>query len=268
MASSAKSTASSVSSSKPVQLLARGGYAANGVLHILIGILAISVAWGGGGKADQSGALGAVAANPGGVILLWLMAIGLFALALWSVAQAFLETESDTKKLWGQRAKDIGKAVAYGVIGFTSLRFATGSGGSDGDQGAQSFSAQLLGSPLGVAALIVVALGVLAIGGYFIAKGARKKFLEDIVPPTGTVGKATELTGMIGYIAKGVSLVIVGLLFGIGAITSDASRTEGLDGALKSLTDLPFGQILLTAVGLGFMAYGVYSFVRARRARL
>ncbi|MFD1713790.1 DUF1206 domain-containing protein [Amnibacterium flavum] len=268
MPTSAKATASNVSSSKPVQILARGGYAANGVLHILIGFLAISVAWGGGGNADQSGALGAVAANPGGVVLLWLMTVGLFALALWSVTQAFLATESDTKKLWAERAKDVGKAIAYGAIGATALRFAMGGGGGSGDQDAQSLSAQLLQSPFGVVALVVVALGILAIGVYFIVKGARKKFLEDIVPPSGKAGRATQLTGMVGYIAKGVALIVVGILFGVAAVTSDASRTAGLDGALKSLVELPFGPVILTAVGLGFIAYGVYSFVRARRAKL
>ncbi|BDI22955.1 hypothetical protein L3i23_17310 [Herbiconiux sp. L3-i23] len=262
-----KGAARSVGSSRAVKVLARTGYAANGVLHILIGVIAISVALGGGGSADQSGALGALAGNPFGANLLWVMAVGLAALALWGVVQAIIASSADTKETWKLRAKEGGKAVAYAAVSVTAFRYAMGSS-SDGDQSAQSLSATLLENPFGVALLLVVAAGILGIGAYFVVKGANRKFLDDIDRPSGRAGRATELIGMVGYIAKGVALAVVGILFGTAAVTTDPEQAAGLDGALKALAELPFGAVVLALIGLGFIAYGVYCGIRARYARL
>ena len=234
----------------------------NGVLHLLIGALALAVAFGGSESADQNGALGAVAANPGGVILLWVIVIGMFALALFQILSTVLVTGSD-KDAWAERAKEGGKAVAYIAVGATALRFAMGSGGGGGDE-ASTLSAQLLQTPGGVILLVAVALGVLAIGIYFIVKGAKKKFLDDIT----SSGRAVRAVGTAGYIAKGIAIAIVGFFFGIAAFTADPEAATGLDGALKSLTELPFGSVLLTIVAIGLVAFGLYCFARARFARL
>ena len=234
----------------------------NGVLHLLIGALALAVAFGGSESADQNGALGAVAANPGGVILLWVIVIGMFALALFQILTTVLVTGSD-KDAWAERAKEGGKAVAYIAVGATALRFAIGSGGGGGDE-ASTLSARLLQTPGGVILLVAVALGVLAIGIYFIVKGAKKKFLDDIT----SSGRVTTTVGTAGYIAKGIAIAIVGFFFGVAAFTADPEAATGLDGALKSLTELPFGTVLLTIVAIGLVAFGVYCFARARFARL
>jgi MFS family permease len=248
--------------------LARVGYAMSGVLHILIGVLAIAIAVGSGqGSADQSGALGAVASNPAGIVLLWVMALGLFALALWELASAALARESDTKERWKTRLKNVGKAAAYIAVGVTALSFALGSGNSSGQQ-TQSFTATLLQAPGGVVLVVLVGLGIVAVGGYFIYKGARKRFTEDLRMPSGTAGQTTVRLGMVGYIAKGAALLVVGILFCVAAVTSDPSQASGLDGAVRTIASLPFGAVLLVFVGLGFIAYGLYCFVRAKNARL
>ncbi|WP_150308406.1 DUF1206 domain-containing protein [Planctomonas psychrotolerans] len=255
-------------SSDAFEMLARLGYAVNGLLHLIIGAIAITIATtAGGGSADQSGALGRLASTPGGGFLLWVVVVGLAALGLWQITQVFRVSDPDTKKAWGKRAKEAGKAVAYLAIAVTAFRFATGgSSSSSGDT--QSLSAQLLGTPGGVILLFLVGLGVVAVGLYFIYKGATKKFLEDIRTPSGTVGSATERLGQAGYIAKGIAVAVVGVLFGVAAVTTDPAEATGLDGALRSLAELPFGTAILVAVGIGLVAYGVYCFVRARTARL
>ena len=74
--------------------------------------------------------------------------------------------------------------------------------------------------------------------------------------------------GVIGYIAKGIALALVGVLFVTAAAQNSASKATGLDGALRSLRQQAFGPWLLTAVGLSIAAYGVYSFAREARTRL
>ena len=77
---SAVDAARTATRSVPLQALARLGFAVNGLLHILIAAIAISVAVGASaGTADQSGALGQLAGNPGGVFILWTIVVGLFA---------------------------------------------------------------------------------------------------------------------------------------------------------------------------------------------
>ncbi|MFP7761167.1 DUF1206 domain-containing protein [Marisediminicola sp. LYQ134] len=264
---STQDAARDVSRSRGFRLVARSGYAVNGILHALIGGIAISIALGEGGSADQSGALAGLAATPGGVFVLWFAVVGLVGLGAWQVVQAIIVPPQDEKRKWAERAKEFGKAVAYLAVASTAFTYARG-GSSDSSSDSTSVTATLLESPVGVALVVALGLAVIAIGGYFVFKGATKKFHEDVAIPGGTLGRAVDAAGVVGYIAKGVALAVVGILFIVAGVTHDASEATGLDGALKSLTELPFGQVILWVVGAGLIAFGVYCFARARWTKL
>lgn len=266
MTDSAQNTASRVQNHPAVRIAARAGFAVNGLLHILIGGIALGVAFGSGGEADQGGALAAVAAAPFGTVLLWVLVVGLWGLGLFQVLEAVIIRGTD-KDAWADRAKEGGKGVAYLAIGATAFTYARG-GSSDSSEQSQSLTAQLLATPGGVVLILVLAVAVIAIGGYFIVKGAKKKFLDDITVPREPAGRATTVLGTIGYCAKGVAIVVVGILFAVAAFSADATEAAGLDGALSALAALPFGAIVLSVIAIGLIAYGVYCFVRARYARL
>ncbi|MFC0681095.1 DUF1206 domain-containing protein [Lysobacter korlensis] len=267
VSSSARSPLRKAANSRPVELGARIGYAVNGLLHGVIGGLAIAVALGTGDNPDQSGALSALASTPGGGALLWVMVVGFAALGLWQLLETLLVRDADTKRRWIGRVKEGGKAVVYLSLAVSALRFAV-PGGSSGGDSTRDFTARLLGQPFGVLLLLLLAALVIGVGGFFIVKGVRKKFLEDIRTPTGSAGDATVVVGVAGYVAKGIALVVVGVLFGVAAVTTDPEQATGLDAALLALAELPYGVAVLIAVGVGFIAYGVYCVVRARRARL
>lgn len=258
--------ASRLQNSRALTTAARAGYLVNGLLHMLIGGIALGVAFGGGGAADQGGALGQLAQNPLGIAVLWIVVAGMWALGLFQLLEAALVRGTD-RDAWFDRAKEAGKGIAYLAIGATAFGYATG-GGSDSSGQTQSLSAQLLASPGGVALLLALAAGVIAIGAYFVVKGARKRFVGDLRVPPGTAGRVAVTTGVVGYIAKGVAIAVVGVLFGVAAVTADPEEATGLDGALKSLAALPLGVAILTAVALGLIAYGIYCFFRARYTRL
>ena len=76
--------------SASLEAVARVGLIAYGVVHLLISWLALQLAWGAAARksADPSGALRTVADQPLGRILLWLVALGLVALALWQASEA------------------------------------------------------------------------------------------------------------------------------------------------------------------------------------
>ncbi|MGA8047326.1 MAG: DUF1206 domain-containing protein [Dermatophilaceae bacterium] len=243
---------------------ARLGYAMSGLIHLLIGWIAVQVAWGIGGgsqEADQSGALARVASTPTGPFLLWLAVAGFALLALWQVTEAVVGSHGGE---WTDRAKAAGKAVLYAVFAFTAFRVTQRAGGSS-EETTDSLTAQIMSAPGGQVLVGLIGLAVIAGGGYHIWKGWTRGFLEDLDDHP---ARFVEVAGRAGYIAKGIALIIVGGLFVSAALSAQASEAGGLDAALKTLRDQPFGPYLLTLVGVGIAGYGVYSFGRARHARL
>ena len=138
---SAASAANAAQDSTTFRVLARIGYVVLGILHLLIGGIAISIATGGGGEnADQGGAMEQIQQSPAGVFLLWIIVLGLLALAIWQIAEAVIERDPDSKKKWAHRVKFLGTAGAYLAIGATALVYALG-GQSQSSESSQSFSA-------------------------------------------------------------------------------------------------------------------------------
>jgi hypothetical protein len=253
---------------------ARAGFAVSGVLHFLIAFIVLRIAFGtGGGNADQSGALSTLSQQPGGSLMLWVAAVGMAALALWHVAEAIVgkhpgersrsQQDSEDRPAW-KRAKDIGVAILYFSIAFSAARFAMGSGQSSGQQNT-GLTAQLLQSGWGKALLIAVGLGVVAVGGYHVYKGFSKKFCKDL---RGSCSGLVEKVGITGYIAKGLVFAGAGLLVIIASLTADPSKAAGLDAAVKTLGQAPFGKFLLILAAVGIAAFGAYSFVRSRHGRM
>jgi hypothetical protein len=97
-----------------------------------------------------------------------------------------------------------------------------------------------------------------------VHKGWKRRFVRDLVH---NPGRFVTAAGRLGYIAKGVALAVVGVLFVTAAVHADPDEAGGLDSALRTLGGQPFGVVLLTVVALGLVAYGVYSFARARWTR-
>ncbi|MGR0220368.1 DUF1206 domain-containing protein [Agromyces sp. ZXT2-6] len=263
-----KSAASAAQNSRILEVLARIGYVVLGIVHVVIGAIAISVAQGAGGEADQGGAMQQVASWPFGLVLLWVIGLGLFALALWQIAEAFLVRDPDTKKKWGYRVKYVGTAIAYTAIGVTALTYALG-GRSSSEQSTDALSAQLLATPGGVFLLALVGLIILGVGAAFVYRGAKRKFEKHLMlPGRESTHKGITTFGIVGYIAKGIAVAIVGVLFVVAAVTADPEAAGGLDAALKSLTELPFGVFILWLVGAGLIVYGIFCFARARYAKM
>jgi hypothetical protein len=261
--------------SKAFEYTARAGFAASGVLHLLVAFIILRLAFGSGGNADQSGALATLAKQPGGAIMLWIAAVGLLALGLWRVAEAVVGSKPSERPGHAQgqdqghssgwkRVKPLGLAIVNFAIAFSAMKFAMGAGQQSTQQNA-GMSAQLMGSGWGKALLIVVGLVVAVVGGYHVYKGAAKKFQKDLQKYAGT---AITAVGVTGYVAKGLVLLGAGLLVIFAALTADPSKATGLDAAVKTLGHAPFGKVLLILAALGIAAFGAYSFVRSRHGRM
>jgi Domain of Unknown Function (DUF1206) len=172
--------AGNVGSQPLVQTGARVGYAVNGLLHLLIGGIALQVAWSGSGtSADQSGALQTLAGNSLGRLTLWVAVLGFLALGLWQLANGLATRSAAGSSQWAVRGKSISKAIVYLALAWTCFSFAKGKPSSSKAQSAD-FTATLLQQTGGRLLVAVVGLVVIGVGGYHVVKGWTRKFLQDL----------------------------------------------------------------------------------------
>ncbi|MEG9224654.1 DUF1206 domain-containing protein [Aeromicrobium sp. Sec7.5] len=250
---------------------ARVGLAAYGLVHLLIAWIALQVAWSGGGDASSDGALRKLAGQPFGQTVLWVTAVSLVALVLWQVATAVSGYQSeDGFKRTRKRLAAAGRVVVYSVLALSAFKFAAGSGGSSGsDSKEEGLTADLLSAPAGRVLVIIVAIAILAVAARQVHRGWTDSFVHDLDAgaSTGQAGSLVLVVGRTGYVAKGVAIGVVGVLFGWAATSYDPDKAGGLDDALKTVRDQPFGPYLLTGVALGLAAFGLYCFAWARYAR-
>ncbi len=242
--------------------VARAGLVAYGAVHLVIGWLAVQLAFGErSGQASSTGAIEELAQQPFGVVLVWAIALGMFLLALWQGAEAVQGHEDeDGAKRTGKRVTSAGKAVVYVVIGISAVRKAIGSPSSGGTD---STTAKIMDLPAGQLLVGAVGLTIAGIGTFFAVRAWTEGYMKKI-GATGKEGEAYRWLGKAGYAAKGVAFVIVGGLFCYAAVTHEAKKSGGLDQALKEVLDQPFGPVLLALIGAGFAAYGLFCFAWSR----
>lgn len=249
-----------------VEHIARAGLSAYGVVHLLIAWVALQLAFGGSRQeASSKGAFEELASQPFGGTALWAVAIGLALLVLWRVIEAAVgHTEEEGADRWRKRAVSAGKAVLYAVLAFTAFRIVMGDG-SDGG-GGKSMTATVLNWPGGQVLVVLAGLLVLAYGGWTARRGWSDAFMEhlDAEGRSGEVGNVYRWFGRIGYVAKGVSVGLVGALVVHAGWTHRGKEDQGLDDALRTVLEQPFGSFLLSVVAAGLACYGLFSFARAR----
>ncbi|PVZ10945.1 DUF1206 domain-containing protein [Actinomycetospora cinnamomea] len=254
-----------------VELLGRVGLVGYGLVHVLIGLIAVQVAVHGGGQADQQGALAAIAGEPFGFVAIIAVVVGLVAFAIWqglAAATGFRWTSGGerVRKRVGAGAKTIA-VLGVAVVGVRLL--VTGSSGSSAG-GSQQTTAGLLALPGGQVLVGLIGLVVIVVAAATGYTGIARNFSDDLdysrLPDRWR--RPVELLGVVGHVARAVAFAVVGVLFGLAALRADPAQASGLDGALKTLAGQPYGVVLLILVALGFAAFGVFTLAEARARRI
>jgi hypothetical protein len=250
-----------------IEKLARFGYAAKGFVYGLVGFLAVLAAVNAGGKTtDTNGALTTIAAQPFGVFLLVLIAIGLVGYVIWCLVRALQNPEN--KKIYSRIGSLISGAV-YASLAFNAAALAIGSNtGSQGNT-QRDWTALALQQPLGQWLIGIVGALVIGLGFYQFYDAYRTKFRKQLDLSELERQQQDRLVAIsrFGIAARGVVFTIIGFFVIQAARQSNPNRVRGLDGALQSLAQQPFGKILLGIVALGLVAYGIYMFVQAKYRR-
>jgi hypothetical protein len=238
---------------------------ARGIIYILLGWVAVLVALGHAShEADQQGALQLLAGKPYGSLSLWLLGIGFAAYALWRLSEAAYGVAGEGKRA-GPRLRSLGRAVIYGGLAYLTFQVLSGTQGSQSGQ-QQDVTAKVMQHSggrwlVGIAGLIVVFIGLV-----LVMEGIHRRFMKYLRTSqlSPRARRIVELLGVIGTIARGVVVALVGILVIDAAVSYNPAKSGGIDAALLTLRNEPAGAVLLILVALGLVIFGLYGLCEAR----
>jgi hypothetical protein len=257
-----------------IRPVARVGFTAKGIVYATIGVLAAKSAagLGGGRTTDTEGALRTLGRQPHGDVFLVGIGLGLVAYAAWRTVQAVLDVDGKGRDAKGLvvRASFLGSGLVHLGLAATALALFTGARRRAPSEGIEHWTARALAEPYGVWAVGAVGAGVLIAGLYQLYKAHGARFEKRLALEGLGADRRRWIRriGQSGLIARGITFGIIGWFLFQAARHVDPSQARGLAGSLRVLRQQPFGDVLLGAVGVGFVAYGLHSLVMARYRRL
>ena len=250
--------------SRAFELLSRAGFVARGVVYAIIGVLALRLAVGDGGKlVNQQGAFHTVARQPLGTALLVALAVGLGGYALWRFVRAGLGRGPEGRDSSFERIAALASGLVYAALCVLAIEVLAGTSRSTSPDKA---TAHVLGWPAGVWLVGAVGAVFIGIAAYQAYRGLTKDFLEDA--KTQEMGALTRRwigwIGLVGHLARAVVFGLVGIFLAKAALAYEPKDAVGLNGALGKLLDRSYGPVLLGVVAAGLIAFAVYSWSDAR----
>ena len=261
----------SVKRNQWIQTWAKLGFAVGGIVYLIIGLLAILVAYENRGHiVGPEGAIQRIGEQPYGKVLLGIVSVGLLGYAVWCFIQAILDADRDGNDLKGiaVRIGEFCSGLAYvslGLLAFHRMR-----GDHTAGNSARHWTAEILAHDSG-AWLIALAGAIFAGVGVGLVVYAAREGFRKYLRLDGANRAAREWIirlGKWGYIALGVVFCLIGGFLCSAAVHSEANRVQGLDGALRILAQQSYGPWLLGFVAAGLAAYGAFMLVEARYRRL
>ncbi|MEV6741753.1 DUF1206 domain-containing protein [Streptomyces sp. NPDC051104] len=255
------------------QAAARAGLTARGVIYVLVGVLALRIAFGDGSRqADRSGALAEIAQEPFGAVLLWALGIGVAGMAVWRLSEAVFGAVGPDGRKVRKRLLALARCVFYAFVAYSVLSFATGSGtgGSSSDEQSRDVTARALGVPAGQWIVGAVAVGIVVAGVWIGVRAVRRKYHKDLRLGEMSPGlrRLVDIAGVGGGAARGLVFAAAGAFALRAAADYRPDRAKGLDDTLRSFAETPFGPWLLVLVAAGVVLFGLFSFALARWRRV
>lgn len=249
------------------------GWIAKGTVYALIGLLFLRIAWLGGSdeEANQKGAIEEVADNAFGTTLLVVLAAGLALYVLWRLLTVVLPGDWTGRALLDRIGYAV-SAVTYVTVLVSIVDVIGSSASASGDEGEDRLIEGLVKDTLSMTAgrwLVALAgVVVIGIGVAFVHKGWTKSFRDDISGDYGLEGTLVDRLGIVGWIARGAVMIVIGWFLGLAAYRFDADEAAGFDDSIRQLTETGWGSAIAIAIAIGFMAFGAFCIVSARHRDL
>jgi hypothetical protein len=255
----------------------RVGWFAKGVVYVLIGALAVPIAVGGSpspdNRASRTGAIGIIAENSLGGVLLVLIAMGLVVYSLWRVTTAIMPGDASDPVVWARRVGYLMSASAYAFLAWSAVSFLTSDPGdqeSGGMSTLEKVTRTLMGSTGGRLVLGVGGLGGLIVAGFHGHRALTRKFMDDIDMSSASEGEQALITGLgaAGWIGRAMAIALLSFFVIEAAWTASPTEARGLDEALRDTAHMWWGAVLVLVAGVTLAAYGSFAIISARRRRL
>lgn len=270
---SVKKTAQKAAFNPLMETLTRIGYGARGLIYITMGLLAVQVALGkGGALASPQGAIAAIGKQPAGLILLWVILVGIISYSAWGLVRALLDPLHKGHDLKGLlvRFGFLVSAFSYAILALPTYGYITGASHPTNGSQTQKLLTSIMKMPWGRWGIGILGLVVLVGGLYQIYLGFKagfdRQFQIYALSPK-ELKLATDV-GRFGTAARGLVFAVVGGLITLGAYRANPSQPVGIDTALATLLHQSYGVWLLGVVALGLIAFGFYSMLSALWFRL
>jgi hypothetical protein len=251
---------------------ARAGLTARGVIYLLVGVLALQIAFGTGDRqADRGGALAELADKPFGAVLLWALGIGLVGMALWRLSEALFGVTGKDGRTARKRLPAAARCVFYAFVAYSVLAFAAGSGGGgSSDRQSRDVTAKVMEMPAGQWLVGLAGAGIVVAGVVIAVQALRRSYhkklkLGELNPRT---RRLVDVTGVGGGAARGIVFAVAGGFAVRAAVDYEPDKAKGLDDTLRSFAGTPLGPWLLVLVAAGLVLFGVFSFALARWRRV
>jgi hypothetical protein len=246
--------------------LSKLGMACAGLLHVLVGFLAIQLALGAGGEAtDRTGALHEIAQQSWGAALLVVLAIGFAGYALWRFTVAVIGEKIETNDDfgWGKRLWYAARGGFYAFLCYTTVALIAGSRSGSSNEKKQAEA--MFDWPAGRWIVGAIGLGLIGWGLGSAYRAVSRNFKDDLHTErmSARAERWATRVGVIGFLARAVVFSLVGVFIVRAAVQYDPREAIGLDGALQKLAHQTFGPLLLGVVAAGLVAFGLFYFVRA-----
>ena len=238
-----------------------------GLIYGIIGVLALKLALGHGGKlTNQQGALHTVAHQPFGKVLLTLVAIGLGGYSLWRLVRAAIGHGPEGSDSGVDRVAALASGVVYGGMCALAIEILLGARGGGSATSPKKATAGVFGWPAGTWLVGIAGAVLIGVALYQVYRGLSHKFLEDskTAEMSPSMRKWITWLGTTGHLARGVVFALVGIFLIKAAVDYNAHAAVGLDGALAKIVHRSYGPYALGVVAAGLIAFALYSLSDAR----
>jgi Domain of Unknown Function (DUF1206) len=265
-----RSGRSAIARRDAVGVAARCGLTARGVLYLLVGLLAVRIAFGDGGEqADRGGALQQISRQTFGDVLLWMLGLGLVGMAVWRLSQAAGGGHRREEHAAAKRVGAAVRAVFYAVTAYSVFAFTAGHRQSSSDRQSRDVTATVLKWPLGQELVVAAGCALVAAGVWIVVRAARRSFRDKLKrwEMSLRARQVTDALGVVGGMARGITFAAAGVFAVKAGITFDPDRARGMDATLRSFQHTAAGPWLLAAIAVGLAVFGVFSFAMARWRR-
>jgi len=250
------------------EMAARLGYMARGTVYLSIGLIALlAVARLAPHTRGALGALEAWAHWRLGVVLLWLTGIGLWGFAGWRALQSLFDADRQGLSLQaiGSRAGQAISGLIYGAMAVSifDLIETLHDIRHQGEQArTRDTVAAVMSWPMGSTLIIALGAFIIACGLGNAIRALVDNFGSTLRCDPRVAAWACRLA-RVGYFGRGVAMLPVGFFMLSAGWHARASEAKGVGGALWALHSRVLGDLMLTAVALGLVAFGAFAFVEA-----